>query len=210
MSDPIARLNTALEGRYHLESELGEGGMARVYLANDVKHGREVALKVLKPELGEALGTERFLREIDIAGHPVRALRITYVGELGWELHVPLAATGEVFDVLMEAGAAHGVRPVGYRALEALRLEKGYRAWSSDITPNDSPFESGLGWAVKLKSELPFLGRDEAGQMVEHGVVSPRYYRVSAFSEPFPSGSELRIPQIVEGQESESRLSNEE
>ena len=102
------------------------------------------------------------VREIAIAGHTVRALRITYVGELGWELHVPLGATAEVFDALMQAGARHGVRPVGYRALECLRLEKGYRAWSSDITPNDSPFEAGLGWAVKLKSERPFLGRDEA------------------------------------------------
>ena len=73
MSDPIIRLNTALEGRYRVELELGEGGMARVYLANDVKHDREVALKVLKPELGETLGTERFLREIEIASklsHP--------------------------------------------------------------------------------------------------------------------------------------------
>jgi TolB-like protein len=73
MPDPIVRLNAALEGRYVVERELGEGGMARVYLANDVKHGREVAFKVLKPELGEALGTERFLREIDIAAklsHP--------------------------------------------------------------------------------------------------------------------------------------------
>jgi serine/threonine-protein kinase len=73
MSDPIARLNAALEGRYRVESELGEGGMARVYLARDMKHDREVALKVMKPELAEALGTERFLREIDIAAkmsHP--------------------------------------------------------------------------------------------------------------------------------------------
>jgi 4-methylaminobutanoate oxidase (formaldehyde-forming) len=96
---------------------------------------------------------------LEIAGHPVRALRITYVGELGWELHVPLAATGEVFDVIMAAGEAHGIRPCGYRAIESLRLEKGYRAWGSDITPNDSPFEAGLGWAVKLRSEMPFLGR---------------------------------------------------
>jgi serine/threonine-protein kinase len=71
--DPVARLNTALQGRYHVESEIGEGGMAKVYLATDVKHGRDVALKVLKPELGESIGTERFLREIDIAAklsHP--------------------------------------------------------------------------------------------------------------------------------------------
>ncbi len=99
------------------------------------------------------------VREIEIAGHPVRALRVTYVGELGWELHLPIAATGDVFDSLMAAGAECGVRPVGYRALESLRLEKGYRAWSSDITPNDTPFEAGLGWAVKLRSEVDFMGR---------------------------------------------------
>ena len=98
-------------------------------------------------------------REIAIAGHTVRAGRITYVGELGWELHVPIAATGEVFDALMQAGKPHGIRPVGYRALESLRLEKGYRAWGSDITPNDTPFEAGLGWAVKLRKNTDFLGR---------------------------------------------------
>ncbi|WP_249690859.1 FAD-dependent oxidoreductase [Stappia sp. WLB 29] len=100
------------------------------------------------------------VRVIEIAGHPVRALRVTYVGELGWELHVPIGATGAVFDALMEAGAPHGIRPAGYRAIESLRLEKGYRAWGADITPNDSPFEAGLGWAVKLRSGLPFLGRE--------------------------------------------------
>lgn len=100
------------------------------------------------------------VRVIEIAGHPVRALRVTYVGELGWELHVPIAATGAVFDALMEAGVPHGIRPAGYRAIESLRLEKGYRAWGADITPNDSPFEAGLGWAVKLRSGLPFLGRE--------------------------------------------------
>jgi 4-methylaminobutanoate oxidase (formaldehyde-forming) len=100
------------------------------------------------------------VREIDIAGAKTRALRVTYVGELGWELHVPLQATGRVFDALMAAGAGAGLRPVGYRALESLRLEKGYRAWSSDITPNDTPYEAGLGWAVKMKSNRPFLGRE--------------------------------------------------
>jgi sarcosine dehydrogenase len=99
------------------------------------------------------------VRIIPIAGTEVRALRVTYVGELGWELHTPLAKTGDVFDALMEAGRPFGMRPVGYRALEALRLEKGYRAWGSDITPNDTPLEAGLGWAVKLKKDTPFMGR---------------------------------------------------
>lgn len=100
------------------------------------------------------------VREISVAGHAVRALRVTYVGELGWELHIPIAALGDVFDALMSAGAAENIRPVGYRAIESLRLEKGYRAWGSDITPNDTPAEAGLGWAVKMRSNTPFMGRE--------------------------------------------------
>ncbi|MBU2483635.1 MAG: FAD-dependent oxidoreductase, partial [Alphaproteobacteria bacterium] len=99
------------------------------------------------------------VREIDIAGHTVRALRVTYVGELGWELHVPIGATGEIFDALMQAGTPWDIRPVGYRALESLRLEKGYRAWGSDITPNDTPYEAGLGWAVRRNSNTGFVGQ---------------------------------------------------
>ena len=102
------------------------------------------------------------VREITVAGQAVRALRVSYVGELGWELHMPAAAAGAVFDAVMAAGQAHGIRPAGYRAIESLRLEKGYRAWGADITPTDSPFEAGLGWAVKLKSGVDFLGREAA------------------------------------------------
>ncbi|MDH3742092.1 MAG: FAD-dependent oxidoreductase, partial [Hyphomicrobiales bacterium] len=114
------------------------------------------ARDVLSALTGDDVSNEAFpfghVREIELAGHKVRALRVTYVGELGWELHMPISATGDVFDALFEAGAPHGIQPAGYRAIESLRLEKGYRAWGSDITPNDSPFEAGLGWAVKLKS----------------------------------------------------------
>jgi 4-methylaminobutanoate oxidase (formaldehyde-forming) len=118
-----------------------------------------VLAKVTAADVSNAAFPFGHVREISIAGHTVRALRITYVGELGWELHIPIAATGEVFDALMTAGKQHQVRPVGYRALESLRLEKGYRAWGSDITPNDTPFEAGLGWAVKLRKNTDFLGR---------------------------------------------------
>jgi sarcosine dehydrogenase len=120
---------------------------------------REVLAALVDADVSNAAFPFGHVRVLPIAGTEVRALRVTYVGELGWELHVPLAKTGEVFDALMAAGAAFGIRPVGYRALESLRLEKGYRAWGSDITPNDNPFEAGLGWAVKLKSGLPFIGR---------------------------------------------------
>ncbi len=120
---------------------------------------RAVLAKVTDADVSNAGFPFGHVREIAIAGAQVRALRVTYVGELGWELHVPLAATGAVFEALMAAGAGQGVRPLGYRAIESLRLEKGYRAWSADITPNDTPFEAGLGWAVKMKSGRDFLGR---------------------------------------------------
>ncbi len=120
---------------------------------------RDILAKVTTSDVGNAAFPFGAVREIEIAGCRLRALRVTYVGELGWELHVPIAAIGEVFDALMSAGTPLGLRPAGYRALEALRLEKGYRAWGSDITPNDSPFHAGLGWAVKLKSNQDFIGR---------------------------------------------------
>ncbi len=99
-------------------------------------------------------------REIVVAGAPVRALRVTYVGELGWELHVPTESAPAVYERLMAAGAEHGIVNAGYRAIESLRLEKGYRAWGSDIGPDFTPLEAGLGWAVKLRLETPFLGRE--------------------------------------------------
>ena len=70
MSDPVTRLNAALEGRYRIERELGEGGTATVYLADDIKHGRKVALNVLKPELAAVVGAERFLAQIKTTGGP--------------------------------------------------------------------------------------------------------------------------------------------
>ena len=118
---------------------------------------RDILAAVTAEDVSNAALPFGSARVLTIAGVKVRALRVTYVGELGWELHCPINQLGEVYDALMAADP--DLRPVGYRALESLRLEKGYRAWSSDITPNDTPFEAGLGWAVKLKSTTPFLGR---------------------------------------------------
>ena len=126
---------------------------------------RDVLSAVTKADVSNAAFPFGHVREIEIAGAMVRALRVTYVGELGWELHIPIDATGDVFDALMAAGKAHDIRPIGYRALESLRLEKGYRAWGSDITPNDTPFEAGLGWAVKLRKNTDFVGREALGKL---------------------------------------------
>ncbi|APH72673.1 GcvT family protein [Aquibium oceanicum] len=172
LSDDLSYIVTGTGFRAHdggwIRDHLPAGGEA---VLSDVTE-RFGTLSLMGPRARDVLSTvteadvsnEAFpfghVREIAIAGQAVRALRVTYVGELGWELHAPLAGLGAIFDALMEAGGRHGIAPVGYRALESLRLEKGYRAWGSDITPNDTPFEAGLGWAVKLKSNSPFIGRE--------------------------------------------------
>ncbi len=107
---------------------------------------------------------------IGIAGCPVRALRITYMGELGWELHLPVEYAVRIYERLMEAGDVHGLVNAGYRAIESCRLEKGYRAWGSDIGPDHTPVEAGLGWAVKIKSGIEFLGRDAIVAQLDDGV----------------------------------------
>ena len=84
---------------------------------------------------------------------------MSYVGELGWELHLPVENAVDVYQALFRAGQPFGIANAGYRALESLRLEKGFRAWGSDLTPDATPLEAGLGFAVKLSSELDFIGK---------------------------------------------------
>jgi 4-methylaminobutanoate oxidase (formaldehyde-forming) len=98
-------------------------------------------------------------RELSIASVPCVALRVTYVGELGWELYCAAEDGLRLWDAVWEAGRAHGLVAGGYRAIDSLRLEKGYRVWGADITPEETPFEAGLGFAVKL-DKGDFLGRD--------------------------------------------------
>ena len=99
------------------------------------------------------------IRDIEIPGAGLWASRRTYVGELGWELYVPTEQAGGVYDALMQAGADLGVRNAGYYAVESLRLEKGYRAWGRELTPDYNPYEAGLSFAVKL-DKGDFIGRD--------------------------------------------------
>jgi 4-methylaminobutanoate oxidase (formaldehyde-forming) len=121
---------------------------------------RDVLAAVADADVAPAAFPFGTWRETMVAGASVRALRVTYVGELGWELHIPVEAAGAVYDAVMTAGRAHGIANTGYRAIESLRLEKGYRAWGSDIGPDHTPLEAGLGWAVKLRQNTPFLGRE--------------------------------------------------
>jgi 4-methylaminobutanoate oxidase (formaldehyde-forming) len=131
---------------------------------------REVLQAVTEADVSNAAFPFATCREIGIAGAPVRALRITYVGELGWELHMPSETAPSVYDRLVDAGVGFGIGNCGYRAIESLRLEKGYRAWGSDITADDTPIEAGLGFAVKLRGNQPFQGRDALLRQREDGV----------------------------------------
>jgi 4-methylaminobutanoate oxidase (formaldehyde-forming) len=98
-------------------------------------------------------------RTITIAGVETLAQRVTYVGELGWEFYMAPHQAGQVWDALMAAGRSFGLRPAGYKALDSLRLEKGYRYWSADITPSENPYEAGLGFCVRL-NKGNFIGRE--------------------------------------------------
>ena len=100
---------------------------------------------------------------------PCLALRVTYVGELGWELYPRVEFGGALWDTLVAAGEPHGIVPAGYRAIDSLRLEKGYRAWGADITPEEHPFEAGLGFAVRM--DVPgFIGNEALERVLAGGV----------------------------------------
>jgi sarcosine dehydrogenase len=122
------------------------------------------ARDVLQACCDDDLSNEAFpfmtAREICVRGATTLAIRVTYVGELGWELHAPVEFALTVYDALAEVGKTFGLANAGYRAIESLRLEKGYRAWGADIGPDHTPLMAGLGWAVKLKSGTPFQGRE--------------------------------------------------
>ncbi len=97
---------------------------------------------------------------IEIGNALVRATRLTYVGELGWELYIPMEFAQGVYDEIISAGEKFGLRHVGYHAMDSLRLEKAYRHWGHDITDEDTPLEAGLGFAVAWDKSCGFIGRD--------------------------------------------------
>lgn len=116
-------------------------------------------------------------QNITVGNVPVLALRVTYVGELGWEFYCPMEYGLELWDTLWDAGQSYGIVAGGYRAIDTLRLEKGYRYWSSDIGPDYTPYEAGLGFAVKLNKRdpatgtpIPFIGRDALLKQKAEGI----------------------------------------
>lgn len=133
-------------------------------------NARAVLEKVTAADVSNAAFPFATVRTVGIAGCPVRVLRITYVGELGYELHVPIEYATPIYDTVMAAGCGSGLVNAGYRAIESCRLEKGYRAWGSDIGPDHTPVEAGLAWAVKTGKPGGFRGRAAIERQLEGGV----------------------------------------
>lgn len=109
-------------------------------------------------------------REVVVQDVPCLALRVTYVGELGWELYTPMEFGARLWDAIFRAGDPYGLVPAGYRAIDSLRLEAGFLAWSTDITPEDNPYEAGLDITVKLDKPVSFIGREALEKIRTQGV----------------------------------------
>ncbi|MEO9174232.1 MAG: glycine cleavage T C-terminal barrel domain-containing protein, partial [Gaiellales bacterium] len=120
---------------------------------------RQILQTLTKSDLSHEAFPYLRARELAIGDVPCLVLRVTYVGELGYELYCPTEYGLALWDALSAAGEPHGLVPAGYRAIESMRLEKGYRAWGSDITPETTPEAAGLGFAVRLDKPTAFLGR---------------------------------------------------
>ena len=120
---------------------------------------RDVLQAVCEDDLSNTTFRYAKARQVTIGSAPVLAVRIGYVGELGWELHIPTEYAAHVAELLRAAGAEHDMVDVGYRTIDTMRMEKGYVYWSTDVTPDTTPWEAGLGWRVNL-NKGDFLGRD--------------------------------------------------
>jgi 4-methylaminobutanoate oxidase (formaldehyde-forming) len=121
---------------------------------------RDLLARLTDADLGNEAFPYLTSREIWLARAPVRAARVTYVGELGWELYVPGEFAPGVHEALVDAGRDLGLRHAGYHAMDSLRLEKTYRSWGHDLGSEDTPLEAGLGFAVRLDKRVPCVGRE--------------------------------------------------
>lgn len=161
----LALLRAACEGRACWATDVTSG---LAVLALMGPRARAVLAACTPDDVSNAGFPFRTSREIELGFARVRATRITYVGELGWELYVPTEFAPHVFERLRAAGLAHGLRLAGYHAMNALRLEKGYRHWGHDIDSETTPLEAGLGFTVDWGKE--FIGRAALAAQREAGV----------------------------------------
>jgi sarcosine dehydrogenase len=148
---------------------------------------RDVLAVVCEDDVSNAAFRYARARVITIGSAPVLALRIGYVGELGWELHVPTEYAAHVYELLWETGNRHDIANAGYRTIDTLRMEKGYVYWSTDVTPDTNPWEAGLGWRVDL-DKGDFIGREAL--VARRDDVTRRLTTFTIETEAWPVGGE--------------------
>jgi 4-methylaminobutanoate oxidase (formaldehyde-forming) len=130
---------------------------------------REVLERVADADVSHEGHPFMTAREINVGYAPALAYRVTYIGELGWELYIPVEYMQHAYEALHEAGAGLGLTDIGYRAIDSLRLEKRYLAWGADITPDYNPIEAGLGFLIDW-SKPDFLGAEALARIKAEGV----------------------------------------
>ena len=149
---------------------------------------------LLKHLTGDELSNKQYpfrsSSEFEIGYATVRATRITYVGELGWELQIPSEFMVNVYEAIVSAGEKFNLRHAGYHAMESLRIEKAYKSWGHDITPLETPLEAGLGFAVDFEKPVNFIGRDALMKQLENGLNQRMAVFTMLKSEPYILGNE--------------------
>ena len=183
--DRIERHLASADGRVSIENVTARRGVLTVA----GPRSRELLTSLTAADLtNDAFG---FLsaRQIDVAGVPVLAMRLSYVGELGWELHHPIDRLLPLYDAIAEAGEPLGLVDFGYRALDSMRMEKGYRLWGADLSPDRTPFEAGLERFVRL-DKGDFIGRDALLRQREVGVAQRLACLTVDAGEAIPHGDE--------------------
>ena len=150
---------------------------------------RDVLGQVTHADLSNAALPWMTAKSIDVAGVDVRALRLSYIGELGWELHLPMSDLASVYDRIVEAGSVHGIVDFGYRALDSMRMEKGYRLWGSDMNADYTPLEAGLEMFVKF-DKPDFIGRSSIAAQRSTGISQSLTSLVVDCGDAIPHGTE--------------------
>jgi 4-methylaminobutanoate oxidase (formaldehyde-forming) len=137
-------------------------------------NSRALLQKLTTTDLSNASFPFGASREVEIGYARLRASRISYMGELGWELYVPAEFAVGVFDCILEEGSAHGLKLCGMHAMDSLRIEKAYRHWGHDIGEEDTPIEAGLGFVVAYEKKVPFIGREALLKQKSQGKLTKR------------------------------------
>jgi dimethylglycine oxidase len=160
------RRNLPADGSVHLDDRTS--GLCCVGVWGPL--ARKLVQSVSEDDLSNDAFPYMTARDFHVGYVPVRGLRISYVGELGWEIYAPTEFGAQLWETLWRAGEPLGAVGCGGGAYDSLRLEKGYRLWGQDIDEEHNPYEAGLGWLVRLKKEADFIGREAAAAIKERGI----------------------------------------